>query len=155
MVVLEIKTLGAENFVRGFNRFAEQVEDWRPVFNDIRADFLQGEAENFRREGTPERWVALSPAYAAWKAVHFPGKPILERTGRMKRSISTLTGDVDTVNKMEKLRAEFGTVVPYAHYHQEGAPNLPQRKVVQLTDRRKVAWSRMIHEWAYREASRA
>src|SRR5262249_32662130 len=33
-------------------------------------------------------WTPLSPKYAAWKAIHFPGRPILQRTGALRRAAS-------------------------------------------------------------------
>lgn len=159
MVVIEINTIGDERFVRGFNRYAEDVQDWRPAFERIYENFLDIERRTFRAQGYPARWKRLSPAYAAWKAKHYPGKPILQKTGRLMRSLTAKhqAEAQDTVKDIKKLRAEFGTRVPYAEAHQRGFPprNLPARPPVQLTEHNKTFWARIIHEWAYEEAKKA
>jgi phage gpG-like protein len=159
VVVLTINTVGDERFVRGFNRYAQEVQDWRPAFEQIYDNFLDIERRNFRAQGYPHPWKQLSPEYRQWKAVHYPGKPILQRTGRLMRSLTAKrqAGAQDTVKDIRKLRAEFGTQVPYARAHQQGHPprNLPARPVVQLTERNKVFWSRIIQEWAYQKVKKA
>jgi phage gpG-like protein len=151
-VTLEIETIGDERFVRGFNRYAEQVKDWRPAFEDIYQSFTEITRRNFASEGRPESWAALSPGYAKWKAKHYPGKPIMQRTRRLIRSLTGVgqASAQDTIKDIKPLSAEFGTMVPYATYHQQGR-GVPRRKVVQLTEGNRRFWARIIHEWAYRE----
>jgi phage gpG-like protein len=157
LVVLEVKTLGADAFVRGFNRYAMQVQDWRPAFESIYRSFVEIERRNFRSQGHPTEWRQLSDSYAAWKAKHYPGKKILQRTKQMHRSLTTTveSRQKDTIKEIEKLRAEFGTGLDRAYYHQHGTRNMPARPVVQLTSRNAAFWARIIHEWAYQEAVKA
>ena len=149
MVELHIETLGDERFVRGFSRFLDDVKDMSPAFELIYADFQDVEAEIFKAHGTPEKWKQLSPDYAAWKAKVRPGRPILVFDGHLKES---LTGkNAHSVKKIGKLEAEFGTDLPYAHYHQYGGGRLPKRKPVQLTDPIRERWAKIVHKWAYEE----
>ena len=65
-----------------------RVSDFRPVWRSVRAYLYRMEQEQFAsqggRGGAP--WKPLSPAYARWKAVKHPGKPILELSGKLKRA---------------------------------------------------------------------
>ena len=146
MVTVTIETLGAERFVRAFNRIASDMTDFREPFADIYDNFCGIEERSFKAQGLPDRWVPLSPRYAAWKRKHYPGKKILERTGALK---AAMTGSgPGAVRVIGHRSAEFGTDIPYARYHQSGTRYMPRRKVVQLTDAMKVGWGRIIHQWA-------
>ena len=88
---------------------------------------------NFDEEGRPKPWKPLSPRYAREKERWYPYQGILERTGRLRRSIKVgvdprrLSGLADIVAT---------TDVPYAPFHQFGVPNsyLPRRPFLVLTD---------------------
>jgi phage gpG-like protein len=85
---------------------------------------------NFEEEGRPERWPPLSPGYALWKAVRYPDRKILERTGALRSSIRV--GIEPTV----PAALVASTDLPYAAAHQFGVPqrNLPPRPFLVLTD---------------------
>jgi len=86
---------------------------------------------NFDEEGRPLRWAPLAPRYAAWKARRFgAGLRILERTGALRRSIST---------RVEGNAIVASTDVPYAAFHQFGTRRLPARPFLVLTDADKEA----------------
>lgn len=158
MVTINVEILGKEVFVRWFNRFSDLVKDWRPAFEQIHANYVQVTRRNFKSQGYPHRFKALSPAYRAWKQKHFPGKPILQRSGGLMDSMLGRGQSTrqHTVKDIKKLSAEFGTTLAYALAHQDGVPGrLPKRPPLQLQDRNMVFWSRIIHEWAYREAVKA
>lgn len=125
---------------RGIARFADGVTDYRPIWNVIADDFYAQMEAQFKSEGEEggERWQELSPAYADWKEVHFPGKPILERTGDLVASL-TKQGDPHHVRKEERKRLTLGSSVPYGIYHQSPAPRkkLPRRPPVMLPERFK------------------
>lgn len=150
MVEVRIETLGAERFVRGFNRFEAEMRDLREPFGVIAEDFAETAERNFGAVGTPEKWAPLSPEYAKWKAKVRPGRQILVFDGKMYESLRGVrTGfGPDTVRDIQAQRAEFGTTVPYAIFHQTGTRKMPRRKPVQLTDQDKRRWARVIHEWA-------
>lgn len=81
---------------------------------------------NFDEEGRPVRWPPLSPRYALRKARFYAGRKILERTGRLRRSILT---------RVEGSALVASTDVPYAPAHQFGmlARHLPARPFLVLT----------------------
>jgi len=153
MVVIRIDTVGEERFVRGFNSYVNFMKDFRPVFEKIAEWFWDEEEKIFQKQGNPEPFRKLSDVYAAWKQKYYRGKPIMQLRGRL---IASLTGRnqadaQDTVKKIDKTEAEFGTRVPYAHRHQMGTFGMPKRKIVQLTEARKRTIGRMIHQWAYEQ----
>lgn len=159
MVELSFQMLGKEVFVRGFNRYAHKVQDWREAFEQVWQNYIDINRRNFQRGGYPQRFKSLSPAYRAWKDKHYPGRPILTLTGDLRRSM-TGAGQATaqhTIKDIRKLRAEFGTTVPYARAHQDGYPprNLPRRPPLQLTNYDLTFWTRIIHEWAWKEGGRA
>lgn len=87
---------------------------------------------NFEEEGRPAPWQPLSPRYERWKTAHFPGRGILELTGRLRRSIRTRIEAAPDGSAA----VVASTDVSYAPFHQFGAPagNLPARPFFVLTD---------------------
>lgn len=72
-------------------------------------------------------WAPLSKDYAAWKEQHYPGMPLLELTGAMRAAL-TVSTDPKALRSISGQEFDFGTKgVPYASYHQTGAPRLPAR----------------------------
>jgi phage gpG-like protein len=155
MVEFSISTVGQERFVRGFNRYVEDIHDFSEVFEMLYKDFQTIEKEQFDSEGgRSEKWKALSPSYAVWKVRHHPGKPILVLSGALRRSLTEGSGEtgnaikiIDGVGK----KASFGTLNRLAEYHQNGMGRLPVRKVVDLKEEDKIRWGRTIQTWAYQK----
>ena len=150
MVKISIETVGAERFVRGFNRYVEEIQDFTEIFELLYLDFLEIETRNFSAEGTPAKWVALSPNYAKWKAKHAPGRPLLVLSGAMRASLTSRTGSSDQIRDINgrAKTARFGTADRKAKWHQSGTRRMPARPVVQLTDADKQRWAKAIQSWA-------
>jgi hypothetical protein len=72
-----------------FEQWADLIDDFDPVFDDVVKLFHKHERDQFRTQGkqTGPRWPKLSPKYAAWKRKHFPGRPILVRTGALRDAL--------------------------------------------------------------------
>ncbi len=120
-------------------------------FNKMAEDFYQSMTGVFAAEGAFEerpRWQDLSPAYALWKSRNYPGRKILERTGRLKKSL-TNRGGSDSVLNITPKSLSVGTKVPYAILHQKGTNRLPMRKIIELTDAQKKRWVRIMHTYMY------
>ena len=73
----------------GFEKWADLIDDFGPVFDDVVRIFRKHEHDHFRTQGkqTGARWPGLSPKYAAWKQKNFPGRPILVATGALRGSL--------------------------------------------------------------------
>ncbi len=145
-VVFEFAILGESQIQRMLDGVVYRGQDLRPVWNFIVSDFFALEGQQFATEGGLGRpWPPLSPVYAAWKAKHFPGQPILVRTGRLRAS---LTGrNADTVEVQEPQLLRIGTRVPYARFHQTGTSRMPPRPPIVLTEAVKDRWCRLIHAY--------
>jgi phage gpG-like protein len=122
---------------RGIARFSDGLTDYRPIWPIIEDDFYAQEKAQFATVGAEggEQWKELSPAYADWKEAHYPGKPILQRTGDLVKSL-TSGSDPNTVKIEERRTLTLGSKIPYAIYHQSPAPRkvLPRRPEIMLTE---------------------
>jgi phage gpG-like protein len=122
---------------RGIARFADGVADYRPVWPVIEDDFYAHVKGQFKSEGEQggERWKALSEPYGQWKEAHYPGKPILERTGDLVASLTT-PNDRNAVRIEERKTLALGSRLPYAAYHQTGSKDggHPPKRVEVILD---------------------
>ena len=124
---------GEEQIARRLSRFGDGVEDFRPAFGSIVERLREDTQEQFSQAGRG-LWPPLSPAYAAWKAVHYPGKPIMRRSDHLYNSLVGRSGD--SVLVMQPMEMRWGTKTSYAKYHQLGK-GVPQRRVVDLSELEK------------------
>jgi len=146
--VFEIEIAGEKQISRVLEGIEARAEDLRPVWDVIAQDFGRIVARQFATEGGLGRpWPPLSPAYAAWKARHYPGRPILVRTGRLKESLVGRT--IDTVDERTRDSLTLGTAVPYAIYHQKGTKKMPPRPPIVIPEAAKDRWARAIHEFVW------
>ena len=124
---------------RTLEGLTERALDARPAWAVIMRRLARAEGTQFRTEGAYASggWAPLSPAYAARKARAYPGKPILERTGRLVRSLTSPTAP-DAIRRSEPHLMEFGTSVPYGRYHQTGTRFMPRRRPVELPETERV-----------------
>lgn len=131
---------------RTLARFADNVADATPVWEALAAKFQAAERRQFATEGryASGGWPALSPKYAAWKARHYPGKPILEREGHLKASLTERPFGVEAI---EPGYMVLGSDVSYGAYHQKGSGRLPQRRPVELTEAQRRDWVRLIQRF--------
>lgn len=151
-MTFDLTILGQKQMEIGFSRFAGAVEDWRPAWPQVVTALRGILTEQFDTEGAHggKAWAPLSPAYAAWKAQHYPGRPILVLTGQMR---SSLTGGRGVVIP-ERHELTFGTPVSYARYHQTGTPRMPSRPIFALTDDDQVKVGKAMHAHMVNEAKR-
>lgn len=106
-----------------------RAKNFTPVFIEARGDLEKANAANFAANGLPtgKAWAPLDPQYGSWKSANFPGRGTLVRTGRLFRSLTNMKG---TPSYIAPERAEFGTSVEYAKFHQYGTPKMAKRKVI-------------------------
>jgi phage gpG-like protein len=138
-----------DNRMESFFDHLEQIpDDFREPFEKMAEDFWEHEETVFDSEGPG--WRPLTPKYAKWKEKHYPGKPIMERTGALKASLTEGIA-ADSVFLVYPTRMELGTTNPYAIYHQTGSikvPNHPpKRKLMSLPAELQRQWNRRMVEW--------
>jgi len=137
---------GERQIDRTLARFAENIGDARPVWEVLAERFAKAEARQFASQGTygGNKWRALSPGYAAWKSHHYPGKPILELTGALKRDLTQRPFGVEV---LEPGSMAVGTDIEYAAYHQAGGEHLPRRRPVELPESERRTWIKLIQRF--------
>jgi len=135
---------------RGIARFADGCADYQPIWSMIAEEFRAIEAAQFASEGAEggEAWQALSDQYADWKEAHYPGRPILQRTGDLVASL-TRESDPNAVYRPERKTLTIGSKIPYAIYHQSIAPRtrLPRRPEIMLTEADKRRFMHHLHQY--------
>lgn len=131
---------------RTLARFAENVGDATPVWNKLADRFASIETRQFDSEGAygSGGWPALSPKYAAWKSRHFPGAPILVRSGALRDSLTSRPFGIEVI-RPESMT--IGSGIEYGRYHQGGAGNNPQRRPVELPENERRSWVNMIQRF--------
>jgi phage gpG-like protein len=145
-VNMRLRFLGEEQIDRTLARFADNVDDARPAWEALADRFGKAEARQFRSEGAygSGGWAPLSPRYAAWKQQHYPGRPILERTGRLKRDLTVRPFGIEVI---EPGFMVLGSALPYGEWHQAGGPNLPRRRPVELPESERREWVRVLQRF--------
>lgn len=145
MLKMQLEVAGEMQLSRALDVACGDLLDFSPVFKKIGKKFQEYETKMFDSEGSTsgKKWKALSPIYAAQKAKDYPGTKILERTGALKRS---LTGK-DAIIQADKIMGVYGTIMPYALYHQKGSGHLPMRKPVLLSEPEKTAWLKELQKF--------
>jgi len=150
MIRFRLEIAGEVQMDRGIARFADWVADYRPLWPVIEDDFYAQEKAQFESQGEEggEKWQELSPEYAGWKEAHYPGKPILQRTGDLVKSL-TSGSDPNTVKIEARKTLTLGSKIPYAIYHQSTAPRkvLPRRPEIMLTEPFKRETMRNMHAY--------
>lgn len=141
-----LNTLGEAQIDRTLLRFADNIGDATPVWEVLADRFAKLETRQFKTEGAygSGGWAALSPNYAAWKSHHYPGKPILQRTGALMRDLTQRPFGVEHITPGAMA---VGTDLSYGKYHQAGGPHLPQRRPVELPDGERRYWVGLIQRF--------
>ena len=88
----------------------------------IRKDWMTRIGKAFSSKGGSigYKWKPLSPAYAAWKGRHFPGRPLLVLRGPMKQSLTEESSRNAIFNRKGGRQLILGTRITYAKFHQYG-----------------------------------
>jgi phage gpG-like protein len=130
---------------RTLARFVNALEDARPAWEALADRFARTEARQFRTEGGfSGGWAPLSQEYAAWKGRHYPGKPILEREGDLKRSLTRRPFGVEVIEPGFML---VGSDVEYGRWHQQGTDRMPRRRPVEFTEGERRTWVRLLQRF--------
>lgn len=144
-----------KQYVRAFEAYEHEIDDLRDPLGDV-ADHLRDVVQQqFATEGAHglgAGWVQLNPGYEAWKREHYPGAPMLVRTGAMREAFLVhgtreLTTDTLRWGITDQRDDEGDLIRDRAAAHQTGRGVVPQRKIVALSsmDRRQI--DRIFVEW--------
>lgn len=146
-IQLKFGVIGGNKLHSIFDHLEHVPDDFRPAFEKMAEDFWKSEQERFDSAGPG--WKPLSPKYALWKAKHFPGAPIMQRTGSLKAS---LTGQAeDTIFDVYPTHMELGTQSDHAMFHQTGsirvANHPPKRLLMKIDANLQKQWNRDMVNW--------
>ena len=142
--VFRFELLGERQIDRRLGRIELATVDATPAWEMLAESFLDTERKQFATQGgLSGGWRPLSDRYAAWKAAHYPGKPILQRTGDLARSLT----EGPQIRVIEPHQMVLGTDVDYAHWHQLGTDRMPRRRPVDLPRPTRVAWVKVLQRW--------
>lgn len=146
---IDIKIEGYTELHRGLAGIDIAVNDLRPAWEQISKDFWEEQKGIFDAEGAfagRNKWTELSEKYRQWKEIKYPGKPILQRTGKLYAS---LTGKNEgSIFNMEPLEMSIGSNVAYGIYHQSRKPRkkIPRRPFLDTVESQRRRWMRIIKE---------
>lgn len=140
-------TYGIKQLAAKMNRFANEVKDFRPLFNDIAENFYKLEELQFRGEGSrSEKWKPLNPKYAEQKGKRFPGGTILIRSGDLAASL--MTGNAPgSIRMISEKEMRLGTENKIGIFHFKGTRTMPSRRPINLTDADKSTWAKKHHQF--------
>ena len=121
-------------------RLGSWKQFWTVVFIPRYLELVQ---QNFETEGElsgyVSGWPDLEPAYAAWKARHFPGRKILERTRRLRESLAPGASKTEQLLQAGPRELRIGTRVYYGRFVVARRPFLP--RVVMKE------WTPLFRDW--------
>lgn len=120
-----------ERMAFAFERAGDTVVDFgKFVFPKLVPVFEAAEKRQFDARGQgPSKgaWAQLSERYEQWKSANYPGRNILERTGRLREAL-TSSGSPFAMRNVGTSQFDFGTIgLDYASYHQTGTFSMPDR----------------------------
>jgi phage gpG-like protein len=130
---------GGDSVKAGLAAIQNAIADLSPFWKEVFAPKYFGMVQDlFATSGTPRGeggkfagppWQRLSPAYALWKSKHFPGKPILTRTGDLRESLRWGGSGLGPGGIFQATPSFVvaGTAIPYGKYHQTGTSRMPAR----------------------------
>lgn len=142
-----IELRGADEFIAVAERFeamARRARDTAPAWRAWGEDVADAFREQFRTEGIRlihTVWAPLTPKYAAWKARHFPGKPILERTARMRDDFTVQPLNIERVDSHS---GTYGSSRKPAIWHQKGTRKMVARPIARMDDTLREAARRHL-----------
>lgn len=140
---IRIDVAGINVVNRSLLRVARNAQNPKPAFAHIADLFALSTLRTFqtRNQG---RWAALSPRYAEWKAVHYPGRPLMVRTGALMQDLTSQPFGIDS---RTSTTLTMGTDLPYAAFHMTGTRRMPARPPVVLTENAKKEMLRVLHDY--------
>jgi phage gpG-like protein len=157
-VDISLDVFGDVQLKRKILRIGDRAEDAAPALRGL-ADYFRGiESEQFATQGQSGSggWPELKPStirkrlagrrdasvgrFRSASTGRFQSRSqataslkILDDTGALKDSL-TDAGDEQHIERVSRDELAFGTIVPYARFHQMGTSRMDQRRPVELTE---------------------
>lgn len=136
-----IDSLGEEAVARELMGIDARGLDVRPAMDDVLDTLRTSARRQFDSQGVygSAGWAPLAASTLARKQREGLDPRILHETHRLRDSL-TERGNPEELAISRRDGADFGSLVPYARYHQGGTEHMPRRRPVQLPelDRRQA-----------------
>jgi phage gpG-like protein len=134
---------GEKQLSRRLLIMSDSVKDWTPAFRQTAQDLkniFSNDVFNTQGRAIQESWKPLSRAYAYQKAQKYPGKGILEATGKMRKSFQSI---------FKPDYAEVWNSIYYFKYHQSNQPRskLPRRVMMKLGNQQREMVVRIFNTY--------
>lgn len=153
--ILTLDIMGDTQLSRGLSRFADDAKDLKEPFREIVKLFHEIEEKQFQSEGGygSGGWAPLAPSTVeAKQKAGFPDK-ILVRTRVLMESM--MGKNPWTVTEVRSLELRMGSKLEYARFHQKGAPGMPARPVIDLTEGDKMSFMKTIQRYLVQQMRRS
>lgn len=150
MLQITVNVAGLKQMGVAIERFAEDIKDFRALWPFVIDELGAITERQFDTRGRGQ-WAPLSSRYARWKATHYPGRPLLVRTGRLRDEVTGQHGKAWIVSRNQiTLRPS----VRYWRYHQTGTHTMPARPIVDLQSSDKVRLTKIGQRWLVETAEK-
>lgn len=141
----ELDVRGAEDVAKELGGISHRALHKRAAFEVIGDRFREHERELFRTEGGSGKSGRWRPRKGGGGRGRRSGR-LLRESGRLERSLTQKGGD-NIFNYNDERIYALGTRVPYASVHHEGGGVIPQRKLIDPTERQEDEYSHVLGEW--------
>jgi phage gpG-like protein len=144
-----IEVLGDKPVARRLGRIKHNVENWDDVWPEVAQHLAAGAKKQFDSHGMygSGGWAPLAPSTLARKRALGQPADILRATGRLEDSLT-----VPSHNEHVEIELGdslwWGTLVPYAKYHQQGSGRLPRRRPVEPPEGSRRELVRILQRYA-------
>lgn len=139
MITILVEGRGA--FVTGVEQLMRRFQNYRKTLEKVGDDTFVVIQKRFVSGGPG--WPALARSTEARKAkrLHGPSRILID-TGEMKQSFTR--GGQRGIFRLSNLEGEYGSSDPKAMFHQEGGGRLPQRMILDVTERDELRYERIL-----------
>jgi len=144
---LKIEVLGEVQVQRTFLRMSESAHNLTPLWAHLLRRFQAIELLQFSSEGGHGSggWAELAESTVRTKESKGL-RPEIERA--TDSLMNSLTGSGSgSITEMANEWLRYGTAIPYARFQQTGTVNMPQRRLIQLTETEKRDIARIVQRY--------
>jgi phage gpG-like protein len=130
---LDIEVKGEEKAAADLAALGVRAGDIRPLSYKVRTIFRKAEQERFDYSGPG--WPPLADSTRERKARQGLDPRAMRAKETLYRSLTSPRASFQ-VDRRDRTEFEFGTTVPYAHFHETGR-GVPARPLIDLTPRQQ------------------
>jgi len=148
---IKLEIDGQPEFDRVFKRIDAIFSDLTPVWETVRDEFYKIESDQFQSggaAGASGKWKPIKKTTETAKIAKYGSFALfagtLYATEALYKSVTRHTSD--SVLEITPNGITIGTSLARGKYHQDGAGNLPQRKVIDFSDTQKTTMMKNIQK---------